>query len=203
MTEGRVGRLLAASLHQAIGEVLPPRLDFYAHWLHSENMRDGSLGVAPITAVLGFLRTEGAAYDAVMARAGTLAAEWAIGAWSPSRRRTMVWLPRRWRVRAALRLVSDIGRLVYQPTRVRVRVKRDEARVVIHGSLFCMVREGHHSQVPLCEFFRAAAACVLSSVNVPAPTIIEGCHAKGGDACTILASFGRTREQATTASTQP
>ena len=58
MTEAHIGRLLAASLHQAIGELLPLRLEFYEVWLRSEGLRNGSIGAAPISAVLGFLRTE-------------------------------------------------------------------------------------------------------------------------------------------------
>jgi hypothetical protein len=73
MTPARVGRLLAACLHQAIGDVLPERLEFYEFWLSSEGLRDGSIGLAPISAVLGFLRTEDA-YQQVTTQAGRLAA---------------------------------------------------------------------------------------------------------------------------------
>src|SRR5439155_25272548 len=51
MTDARIRRVLAASLHQAIGDVLPQRLDFYEVWLKSEGLRDGSIGLAPMTAV--------------------------------------------------------------------------------------------------------------------------------------------------------
>ena len=65
-----MGRLVPACLHQAIQETLPRRLDFYEHWLHSQALHDGSIGLAPMTAVLGFLRTEGEGYDQVVRRAG-------------------------------------------------------------------------------------------------------------------------------------
>ncbi|MEO8070473.1 MAG: hypothetical protein ABI652_03655, partial [Acidobacteriota bacterium] len=99
MTDTRTGRLLAACLHQAIVDVLPQRLDFYENWLHSEGLRDGSIGLAPITAVVGFLRTEGAAYDAVVARAGQLAADWTVASLASVPRRVIIWLPRRLRAR--------------------------------------------------------------------------------------------------------
>ena len=57
----RVGRVLVAALQQAIAEELPTRAEFYDHWLGPDGRRDGTLGQAPMTAVLGFLRTEGAA----------------------------------------------------------------------------------------------------------------------------------------------
>ena len=59
MTEGHLGRLLPACLHQAIADVLPQRLEFYEEWLDPVGLRDGSIGLAPISAVIGFLRTEG------------------------------------------------------------------------------------------------------------------------------------------------
>ena len=72
MSEPRIGRVLVASLHQAIAEVLPSRLDFYENWLNVTGLREGTIGLAPLSAVLSFLRTEGDAYDRVTARAGEL-----------------------------------------------------------------------------------------------------------------------------------
>ena len=75
MREGGVGRVLVASLHQAIGDILPARLGFYENWLSAKGMREGTIGVAPTYAVLSFLRQEGAAYQLITTRAGEYAAE--------------------------------------------------------------------------------------------------------------------------------
>ena len=69
MTEGGVGRLLVASLHQAIADLLPTRLEFYEGWLNPAGLRDGRIGLASVAAVLSFLRLEGEAYRLVAARA--------------------------------------------------------------------------------------------------------------------------------------
>ena len=63
MTDAGVGRLLVASLHQGIQDVLPTRLDFYESWLNPAGLRDGRIGLAPMAAVLSFLRQEGEPYD--------------------------------------------------------------------------------------------------------------------------------------------
>ena len=60
-----------ANLHQAIAELLPTRLEFYEAWISPEGMREGRVTRAPLTAVISFLRQEGAAYDAVMAAGGS------------------------------------------------------------------------------------------------------------------------------------
>ena len=56
MSEPRIGRVLIASLHQGIAETLPDRLEFYENWLTVEGLREGTIGLAPLHAVLSFLR---------------------------------------------------------------------------------------------------------------------------------------------------
>ena len=62
MREAGIGRVLVASLHQAIADILPTRLGFYENWLNAEGLREGTIGLAPLFAVLSFLRQEGDAY---------------------------------------------------------------------------------------------------------------------------------------------
>ena len=78
MTEGGVGRLLLASLHQAITEVMPTRLEFYETWLSTSAMRDGRVGRGALAAALSFLRGEGVQYAATVSLAGQLAAAWTV-----------------------------------------------------------------------------------------------------------------------------
>ena len=103
MSEPRIGRVLVASLHQAITDVLPNRLEFYENWLSVAGLREGTIGLAPLFAVLSFLRTEGTAYAEITARAGEYAAEWTVGDLSPLERRFIRALPASLRTRAALR----------------------------------------------------------------------------------------------------
>ena len=63
MREAGIGRVLVASLHQGIADILPTRLTFYENWLNAEGLRDGTIGLAPLYAVLSFLRQEGDAYE--------------------------------------------------------------------------------------------------------------------------------------------
>ena len=71
MRDAGIGRVLVASLHQGISDVLPTRLGFYENWLHAEGLRGGTIGLGPVTAVLSFLRQEGDAYDVITQRAGS------------------------------------------------------------------------------------------------------------------------------------
>ena len=172
-----------ASLHQAIGEVRPTRLDFYEHWLHSDGLRHGGIGLAPMTAVIGFLRTEGDAYDRIVARAGAYAADWVVDGLPAVRRRIIAALPGPLRFRAALGIGRRLMKRTYPYSRAVVTVRRGIARVDLRRSLFCEVRET--GEVPLCRFYAAAFARVLELFAVHADAEIATCRATGDEQCTL------------------
>jgi hypothetical protein len=189
MIEARVGRLLGACLHQAISDELPQRLDFYEHWLKGQSLRDGSVGLAPLSAVLGFLRTEGDAYAGVTMRAGKLAGEWTVASMSPFERRLIQSLPRALRTRAAVRAASRLVREVYSESRVTSRVGRGSVTVDVAGSVFCAVREPQHR--PLCGFYAAAVVETLNGLGVPAMGQPENCRAVKGSKCSMTIELGQ------------
>lgn len=183
MTEARVGRLLGACLHQGILDELPERLDYYEVWLRPDALRDG-VGLAPITAVLGFLRTErDGGHDRVMARAGRLAADWTIDSLPAVRVRVVRALPRWVRARAAARVASAIVRDVLSTSRASTRVRRSQVQLSVTESLFCTVREPQ--AVPLCAFYSAVAARSFERFGLASEDRIDRCRAVAGGACVI------------------
>jgi hypothetical protein len=176
MSEPRIGRVLVASLHQAIGEVLPDRLEFYENWLNPNGLREGRIGLAPLSAVLSFLRSEGQAYTAVTDRAGRYAAEWSIvGDLPVIERRMIALLPRPLRARAALRAASTVIRKTYPGSRAIVKTRRRKSSIDLRGSLFCEVREG--VPAPLCGFYAAIITWALEYFAVPAEVVVVECRA--------------------------
>lgn len=184
MTEARVGRLLPACLHQAILDVLPQRIDYYEAWLRPGGLRDGTIGLAPITAVLGFLRIEGDSYGRVMSRAGVLAADWTVDSLPAFQSRVTQALPRWLRARAAGRVASGIVRDVLNTSAASVRVKRGQVRFDVKASLFCAVRE--RQALPLCAFYSAVAAQTLDRFGLRSRARIDQCRAVAGGSCVIL-----------------
>src|SRR5712675_1703251 len=110
MSEPRIGRLLVASLHQGIADLLPTRLEFYESWLNPSGLRDGRIGLAPLAAVLSFLRQEGDPYELVTARAGQYAAQWTFDNLSAFQRSVIRSLPLTLRARAAMQLTRRVIR---------------------------------------------------------------------------------------------
>src|SRR5450631_1701731 len=104
MGEAGVGRVLVASLHQGIADILPTRLAFYENWLNAEGLREGTIGLAPLYAVLSFLRQEGEAYTLITGRAGEYAADWTVQSMTPIQRTLLKAAPVWLRSRLLLRL---------------------------------------------------------------------------------------------------
>ena len=188
MSEARIGRLLVASLHQAIADVLPDRLEFYENWLNARGLRRGTIGLAAISAVLSFLRGEGEIYAEVVRRAGEHAAEWTLLSTGRVRRALALTLPRAVRARMALSLARRVARESYADSRVFTKIRRGVARIELRGSLFCEVREPvDHA---LCGFYLALAERLLHRYNVAATGAVDTCRGTGARSCTIMIRFG-------------
>jgi bacteriochlorophyll 4-vinyl reductase len=166
-----------ASLHQAIADILPMRLEFYENWLNVSGLREGTIGLAPLSAVLSFLRTEGEAYNHITARAGQYSADWTVSSMSGVERRMIRALPTGLRARLALRTASRLVRATYPGSRAVIRVRRRVASVDLRGSLFCEVREA--SMLPLCGYYAAAIARVLQHFSLRADARVNECRASG------------------------
>src|SRR5258705_10082436 len=128
MREAGIGRVLVASLHQAIADILPTRLGFYENWLHAEGLREGTIGLAPLYAVLSFLRQEGDAYQMITTRAGEYAAEWTVESIPSMRRAVMKGAPIWLRRRMFLRLAGQFVRSTYRGSRAVSRLRKGTAR---------------------------------------------------------------------------
>ena len=193
MGEAGIGRVLVASLHQAIADTLPGRLGFYENWLSAAGMREGTVGLAPTSAVLSFLRREGDAYQIITTRAGEYAAEWTVQAMAPLPRAALKATPEWLRRRLVLRLAERIVRSSYHGSRAIARLGRETARIDVRASIFCTGREpvAH----PLCGFYAAAFTRLLLLFNVQAQTDVVACRGTGEATCLLKVALlnGRTK----------
>lgn len=184
MSEARIDRLLAAALHQAIADLLPMRLEFYESYLRPRGWREDAVNLAPVTAVLSFLRHEDpGTYDAVMVQAASYAAAW--------------WLARQpWHVRVGGRLLPlglrlrQVGRLAkqhyehaYRGTKVRMRVRKRQLELEIRGSIFCSSRE--HAHDPHCRYYLAFLEALLARDAFKRQGSVAACRALGGESCVV------------------
>jgi hypothetical protein len=181
MTDAGVGRLLVASLHQGIADLLPSRLEFYESWLNPSGLRDGRIGLAPLAAVLSFLRQEGAPYQLVAARAGEYTAEWTVAEMAPIQRTIIRSAPPVIRARLAMRIGRQMVRRTYGGATAVVRWKKDQAAIDLQGSVFCQVR--NRVPNPLCEFYASALRRLMYLLNVEVDVGTERCRATGAAQC--------------------
>lgn len=192
MREAGIGRVLVASLHQGIADILPTRLSFYENWLNAQGFRDGTIGLAPVYAVLSFLRQEGEAYYVITSRAGEYAAEWTVASMSPFGRAFIRATPAWLRGRLFLRLARRLVRNSYPGSRVIARLRRGTASIDVRASIFCGVREP--APQPLCGFYAAAFTRLLALFDMDARAEVVACRGTGESTCILkiaLAEEGR------------
>lgn len=184
MVDAGIGRLLVASLHQGIADIAPGRLPFYENWLTPPGLRDGKFGLAPLHAVLSFLRLEGeAAYHEIMKRAGRYTADWGYTELSPFERAAVRSLPGPIRARAALFLSRRLVRDTFKGSRARTRLRKGTGTISIRASIFCEVRET--ASWPMCGFYSAAVERFLRRFDIDAVVDVTQCRASGGSGCTM------------------
>jgi bacteriochlorophyll 4-vinyl reductase len=181
MNDSGVGRLLVASLHQGIADLLPSRLEFYESWLHPSGLREGRIGLAPLAAVLSFLRQEGEAYRLVAGRAGEYSAEWTVAELPAFERTCVRAMPDVIRLRLVTRIARRMVRQTYGGSRALVRWRKGRGSVDIRGSIFCEVRDA--ADQPLCEFYAAALRRLMYLFNIHVDVDTDSCRATGAGQC--------------------
>ena len=192
MAEISVGRVLVASLHQAIADILPTRLTFYENWLNTAGLRDGTIGLAPLYAVLSFLRQEeGDAYAHIMSRAGEYAAEWTVASMQPLRRSFIKGAPLFLRGRLLLGVGRQLVHETYRGSRAIAKVRKGKARVDVRASVFCSVREpvGH----PLCGFYASAFTKLMALFSLAARAEVVSCRGTGERGCVLTMALNVVR----------
>src|SRR4249920_483008 len=184
MREAGIGRVLVASLHQGIADILPTRLAFYENWLHAEGLRDGTIGLAPLYAVLSFLRQEGDdPYERITTCAGEYAAEWTVESMAPIERTLTKAAPAWLRSRLLLRLLRRLVRQSYTGSRVVSRLRRGQASLDVRGSVFCTVRDAVPR--PLCGFYVAAFTRLHALFDLTARVEVASCRGTGQPGCSL------------------
>ncbi len=181
MIEAGIGRLLVASLHQGIADLLPTRLEFYEAWLNPAGLRDGKIGLAPLAAVLSFLRMEGEPYGLVAARAGEYTAEWTVGDMPSWRRAVIRAAPPGLRVHLVMREARAMIRKTYRGSRAIVRWRQGRGAVDIRGSIFCEVRD--KVEQPLCEYYASGIKRLMYLFNLDVEVGTDQCRATGAGQC--------------------
>ena len=186
MKETSIGRLLVASLHQAIADLLPTRLEFYEEWLTPAGLRDGRIGLAPLAAVLSFLRREGTSYQPVSARAGEYTAEWVFADLAAITRGVIRAAPPAIRARLVMRVARSVVRRTCRSSRASVRWRKGRGAVRIRASIFCGVREA--AEEPLCEFYASAIRRLMLLFSLVAEVETERCLGTGSEDCVLQVS---------------
>ena len=190
MRDAGIGRLMVASLHQGIADRLPDRLEFYENWLNPQGLRDGTIGLAPLHAVLSFLRTgrrrlRARDHDGRRVRG-------AVGRQRVVRAEALVPRPGCRALAAADR--PQRGADAHHSGLHRQPHPSSGAQEDGHPrdqELDLLRRARPRAPTPLCQFHAAAIARVLKELGIPAQTTIVACQATGDGSCRVEIDMAR------------
>lgn len=182
LNDEAVGRVLLASLHQAIGEVLPARLEFYEQWLQPPDHPDESLRIAPFEAMLNALQHEDDSEN-VIARAGQYAAIRSYERLGALRRACLRILPRRIRARKAVGLVVEILPTFVPEARIDVTRRGSTTFIGIDGSPFC-TPTGRTSR-PSCHFYSNVVITFVQLFKLSPSVRVSRCRVSGTPGCLL------------------
>jgi hypothetical protein len=183
MRQAGIGRVLVASLHQGIADLLPTRLAFYENWLNAEGLRGGTIGLAPVYAVLSFLRQEGTCIRRspaapVSTQPSGLSHRCRPCSAGSSRRRRHGCGAAGWCVWR-----DKLVRSSYHGSRAVSRVRKGTVNVDLRASIFCSVREPVPQ--PLCGFYAAAFTRLLALFDLHAHVEVVACRGTGEPTCVV------------------
>ena len=162
---------------------MPTRLEFYENWLNPTGMRDGRIGLAPLAAVLSFLRQEGEPYTLVTSRAGEYAAQWTFDNLTPIERSIIRALPVMMRARMAHASREESRPPQLFGSRAVAKLRRGQGTLTLRNSIFCTVREPF--DWPLCVFYSAALSHLFALVGVSGEVRVHTCQGVGDAQCVI------------------
>jgi hypothetical protein len=188
----RVGRVLLESLHQAIDEVLPARLEYYERWLKPAEAPSPKLGAASFSAMLSFLHQEGAEADIVLDFAGQYAAVRSFNGLFALRRAFLRMLPRRLRARRATRLVVRVLAALHGESRVDMSRRRSTVFINIEGSPFCAAAPP--AEPPTCRFYSTFILTFLQLFHLRAAVRVTRCRASGVPSCLFMVLADQPRQ---------
>ena len=164
-------------------DMLPIRLEFYEAWLNPVGLREGRIGLAPLAAVLSFLRLEGQPYHIIAARAGEYTAEWSVADLSAVHKRFILAMPPALRKRLVIGVAQWMVRSTYGDTSMKVQWRQWHGAMELQSSLFCEVRD--KVDAPLCEFYASALRRLMSLFNLEADVVTNACRATGAPRCAM------------------
>lgn len=179
-----VGRVLLASLHQAIAEVLPARLEFYEPWLAPSGPGEQTLGIESFAAMLAFLEQEGELTDAVFSNAGQHAAFRRFAELPTLTRAYLRVLPHQLRAEKVVRLVVEVLPSLYPGSRFDMTRRGGTVFINIDGSPFCGARGPADS--PSCGFYAGAVTTFLRLFRLRGSLKVSRCRAAGSKSCLLM-----------------
>lgn len=177
-----VERKFVASLHRALEEVAPERLEVFEKWFNPADRRP-QFHIAPVIGAVGYLRKTPELYRKVMEKAGRYASQWSCLD-LPQLRRKMIQSRLPFGRDRLLRHLLRFGlRSIHRDGALETARNGDHLVVTVANSLFCRTG-GPGGDEPACLYYAALFAGLLDCTQEKTSSFIESaCRGLGDAAC--------------------
>ncbi len=180
MENGLVERKFVASLHKALEELAPERLEIFEKWFDPADRRP-QFHIASIIGAVGYLRRSPELYHKVMEKAGHYASQWSCLDLPENKRKILFRLPFG-RDRRVKHLLQKGLRSIHRDGQLETARDGDKLVVTLSNSLFC--RTELIGNEPTCEYYSAFFAGLLACIHENCSSMTESaCRGQGDSSC--------------------
>lgn len=179
MDNGLVERKFVASLHKALEELAPERLEIFEKWFDPADRR-AQFHIASVIGAIGYLRRSPDLYHKVMEMAGRYASQWSCLDLPQIKRKIRFRLPFG-RDRLVKHLLQSGLKSIHRDAELETARDGDKLVVTVSNSLFC--RTELNGGEPTCEYYSALFAGLLACTHEKCSSITESACRSRGDSC--------------------
>jgi hypothetical protein len=180
MDNGLVERKFVASLHKALEDLAPERLEIFKKWFDPADRRP-QFHIATVIGAIGYLRRSPDLYHKVMEKAGHYASQWSCLDLPRIERKFRFRLPFG-RDRLVKHLLQRGLKSIHRDGELETARDGDKLVVTVSNSLFC--RTEKNGGEPTCEYYSALFAGLLDCTHENWSSITESaCRAQGDSSC--------------------
>ena len=169
MSEDSVERLFVASLRSVLENTAPERLDVFESWFPPGDRRP-RFHIAPIIGAVSYLGRDTEFYNAIMAKAGRIAADWSYEQLSHVERKFWSSMPQSGRERAVRRLLRTGLRNIQRRGELEARREGSKLLLTLSNSFFC---RAVHGNGPVCLYYASLFSGLLERAGLRWSAVVE------------------------------
>lgn len=185
MSETSVERVFVASVRTALEQLAPERLDVFENWFPPGDRRR-RFHIATVMGAVSYLSRDPEFYNAVMQKAGRIAADWCYEQVSPVERKFWASMPRAGKERAVRRLLRFGLKQIQSDGDLTAQREGTKLLLTVSNSIFCRTVSANG---PVCLYYATLFTGLLERAELRWSAVVESsCGESNRTECRFEAS---------------